>query len=158
LEQFLIFILIAIASLIFNRKKIANRQDHTETQERRTTAQPAQPIHEQRRDVGRPPVQQQSFPEVDLGHARNLKEVAEIIFTKAQPPMDKQEEARKQIEELEKRQEVYRTKAQSVRNIASNNQQKTDFAFRFQSEDVISGIVMAEVLGPPRSKKPYRRL
>lgn len=159
MEQFLLFIIIGIISLVFNRKKTQPREEkrgpllgHPSTQQTQKS--------EDRHQEWSAPVERPSFPIDDFKEAKNFQEAAEILLTKAKPKVQaKKAEAEVQMEALKKEAEQYRTKAREIRVEASspsilNKEEKLPF----QANDILKGIVMAEVLGPPRSKKLYRRL
>ncbi|MBS4176291.1 hypothetical protein [Lederbergia citrea] len=159
MEQFLLFIIIAIVSLIFNRKKVANHQEQRRHQGR-PTAQPVQPVqmeNEQRKDLNRP-IPQHDFP--DLSKARNLKEAAEILVAKTQPTIiEKKAEVLTKMEDLKKEEETLRKKAVDIKTMITNTPKEHIVTeLQFEGNDILKGIVMSEVLGPPRAKKPYRRI
>ena len=78
MEQFLLFIIIAIASLVLNRRKNANKQQADQRVEQgEPTVQQAPEIG--RRDIGRPEYQESQAP-ASFGNARSLREAAEILF------------------------------------------------------------------------------
>lgn len=157
MEQFLLFLIIGIISLVLNRKKEKPPEQQQRPPQRQ---QPFQPVHrneEQRRDIKRPsasPIRMERMP------SKDLEEVAEPLYTKPKPQIkSKQEEMQQQMEDLKKREESHRQKVTQVQTVHSsklNDQVKKEVG-TFQSKDILNGIIMAEVLGPPRSKKPYRR-
>ncbi|HEY4552519.1 MAG TPA: hypothetical protein VIG80_04950, partial [Bacillaceae bacterium] len=66
-----------------------------------------------------------------------------------------------QMEEMKRQQEAAVMKTSAIRELApaeslSDNKKQDRLPFERQ-DDIIKGIIMSEVLGPPRAKRPYRR-
>lgn len=61
-------------------------------------------------------------------------------------------------EPLAKEEEYYKKKAEAVMRLDSPEFQvlspSVDY---FEEEDILKGVILSEVLGPPRSKRPYRK-
>ncbi|MEK3890683.1 hypothetical protein [Bacillus sp. FSL K6-3431] len=159
MEQFLLFVIIGIISLVLKGKKAKPEQEQRSPAQRQSTIQPTHSNMEQRRDINRTPATPSSAHGADRQFQR-LEEIAENLLTKAKPKIiNKQEELHLEMEEMKRKEEINRTKATNVRAVHSSNGHKTEqeVSIPFQSKDILNGIIMAEVLGPPRSKKPYRR-
>ncbi|MBS4199714.1 hypothetical protein KHA93_08600 [Bacillus sp. FJAT-49732] len=155
METFLLFILVAAISFIFKRKSGTNQQEEREHRMPPPVARPIQTYFEQEEEPVKP--MQQVFPE--LTKARNLKEVADILITKTQPTVnDKQEELKKKLEELKVEEEKHRMRAKTIKQVDQHNKHEQVPEFQFQANDILKGIVMSEVLGPPRSLKPYEKI
>ena len=159
MEQFLLFIIIAIASLVLNRKKNANKQQPDQRVEQgEPTVQQVPEIG--RRDIGRPEYQESQAP-ASFDNARSLREAAEILFPQPKSvPEKKDEDVQRQMEMMKKQEELYRAQAQSVRNQAAaikDQPERKAMAFKMQERDIVRGIIMSEVLGAPRALKPYGR-
>ncbi|CAM3946442.1 hypothetical protein [Lederbergia lenta] len=158
MEQFLLFLIIGIISLVLNRKKEKPSEQQQRPVQRKQTAQPVHRHEEQRRDIARSPVA--PVTQAEPTPSKRLEEVAEAMFTKAKPKIkSKQEEMTLQMEELKKKEEAHRLKVAQVQVVHSSNldEKRKEGMSAFQSKDILNGIIMAEVLGAPRSKKPYRR-
>jgi len=154
LEQFLFLLIIAAISFIFKRKTGVN-QKQQEQHMPPPVAKPIQTYYEKVEEPARST--QQVFPE--LTKARNLQEVADILIAEAQPTVnEKQEELMKKIDELKVEEEKHRVKVNKIKQINDDVKHEQVPELHFQANDILKGIVMSEVLGPPRSLKPYDRL
>jgi hypothetical protein len=71
------------------------------------------------------------------------------IKTKAE---EKMAELNKQKEYDEKQRDIQVKRAESIKKTYSNDMPQV----KMDQQKVIDGLIMSEVLGPPRSKKPYR--
>lgn len=153
MEQFLFFIIVAVISLIFKRKTGAN-QEKREERMPPPVARPIQTSREKVEETFRPV--QQAFPE--LTKARNLKEAADVLIAKSQPTVnEKQDELKNKLEKLKKEEENHRIKASKIKQVEQNNKHEPSVGLQFQANDILKGVVMSEVLGPPRSLRPYGR-
>ncbi|MBW8348156.1 hypothetical protein K0H71_01705 [Bacillus sp. IITD106] len=158
MEQFLLFLLIAIVSFIFKRKSDTNQQKQQEHRELRMpppVARPIQTYQEDAEETVKP--MQEVFP--DLSKARSLKEAADILINRTESTVNKkQEELMKKMEELKAEEENHRAKVKVIKKIDDDIKHEQKPEFQFQSNDILKGIVMSEVLGPPRALRPYDRL
>lgn len=155
MESILFFLLLAAISFIFNRKRGTNQQEHREHRMPPPVAKPIQTYHDEVEETVKPI--QQVFPE--LTKARNLKEAAEILVTRAQPTVnEKQEELQRKLEELKAEEEKRRLQAIKIKQVNQNIKNEQVPEFHFQANDILKGIVMSEVLGPPRALRPYEKI
>lgn len=158
MEQFLPIIAIAIISFLLNSKKKAPQKANENKPARPAVQKPARPYAAQeQRKSPRKKMEQIEMP-------RNLREAAEILLTQVESNPAIEEEkvrAERELEELKKQAEAYEQKIRAVqRRVAENtsvpktetNPAHQGLLFR-QRNDVVRGIIMHEVLGPPRALK-----
>ncbi|MFD1705448.1 hypothetical protein ACFSCZ_01615 [Siminovitchia sediminis] len=166
MEQFLPILVIALISFFVNR---ANEQKKRANQEnKKTPNRPVQPKQTERKPAPvRPePVSRPVAAEIP----RSLKEAAEILLSEMQPQIEKKKsEAENQYKKLEKEAESLKRQAEQFKRKAEAakekmNEHKTEAPSSpaspvfFQQDDIVKGIIMSEVLGPPRAKRRYSRL
>ncbi|WP_421379940.1 hypothetical protein ACOJQI_16675 [Bacillus salacetis] len=137
----LIFLVIAgLISMLFNRMK----RDPSEQEPRSPRPQRTEP--EQAPAWEEKPDPQEYF---DKG--------IEVIETQGKNKfLEKQEEAKKRIADLKSREKMYHERAQSVKmKTASTVEERRDRVDlrKLGSDDIVKGIVLSEILGPPRAKK-----
>lgn len=151
MEQFLLFIIVAIVSLLFNRSKMNSQK---QSDQRPNT----------RRDISESQPEEQEFDFESVREAKTLQEAAEILIFKDKPSKpskpsidEKKVELERKLEELKRKEERQREKVSAVKQqVASKNKEQT-VTFQLSSNDVVNGIIMSEILGAPRSRKPYRK-
>ncbi|TYS19512.1 hypothetical protein FZC78_00290 [Rossellomorea vietnamensis] len=139
----LIFLVIAgLVSMLFNRmKRDPSDQDPWSPRPQRPES-----------DTG--PVWEEAAN--DLENA--LDKGVETIQTQGKNKfLEKQEEARKRISDLKSQEQVYNQRAESVK-VKTRKSSLGKKAARVNlrnlgSDDLVKGIVLSEVLGPPRAKK-----
>jgi hypothetical protein len=62
------------------------------------------------------------------------------------------------VEPPAKEEEYYKKKAEAVMRLESPEFQGLSHTVDyFEKEDILKGVILSEVLGPPRSKRPYRK-
>lgn len=155
MEQIIPVIIIALISLFFRKK--GGGQPEKRHPQKRTIQFPAHhdKVDDEYEQYPRPA---HSFPSTQLAKAKSLKEAADTMLSRAQPAFEeKKAEVDKQLDELKKEEERFRARAKTIQKQAEHTEVKKNELLQFHQEDIIKGIVMAEVLGPPRAKKPYRR-
>jgi hypothetical protein len=104
-------------------------------------------------------------PDADMDSSWEEKTESETIFDKGievietqgrNKFLEKQEEARKRIADLKTRETMYNQRAQSVKaktpSKVADHRAKVDLR-KLGSDDIVKGIVLSEILGPPRAKK-----
>ncbi|RST73861.1 hypothetical protein D4T97_013385 [Siminovitchia acidinfaciens] len=162
MEQFLPIIIIALISFFVNRaseqkKRAANREQPTKPNNR--------PTQSRQGESWMPPVDRPSLEKpnpVQTERPRSLREAAEILLSQMQPQLEeKKAESESKIEELQREAAVYekkarefQQKAEAVKKLKAADPQMESF---FQKDDIVKGIIMSEVLGPPRAKRRYGR-
>lgn len=166
MEQLIILAIVALVSLLFNRKK-------EQPPEQRRPAQ--RPSYEQRPQHQPSPAQTrtpQNVPEntpteqrqPSMSQPRNLREAAEILVSTLQPSEQKADEFEQKANDIEQRQLELKMQEEKLRQRKEHLKEKVT---QIQSEpksthalltsnEIINGIIMAEVLGPPRAIKPYK--
>ncbi|MDQ0174184.1 hypothetical protein [Bacillus chungangensis] len=141
MESFLLLIIVAVISAIFNRVTNANKNE-IETKNPESI-------------------------EIDIPHTepieRRIKQVVQKVPEKNEYNniqkniLEKKQATEKQYMEL-KQKEARRSRQTSLKKQVEETQPKRQASFLLDSNDLVKGIVMAEVLGPPRAKKHYRRI
>lgn len=145
MEQFLLFIIVAIVSLIFNRSKMNSQK---QTDQRPKT----------RRDISESQPEVQEFDFENVREAKTLQEAAEILVFKDKPSIEeKKVELERTYEELKRKEERQRNKVSAVKQQVASKDKEQTVTFQLNSNDVVNGIIMSEILGAPRSRKPYRK-
>ena len=110
-----------------------------------------------------PPVDRPSLEKpnpVQTERPRSLREAAEILLSQMQPQLEeKKAESESKIEELQKEAAVYEKKAREFQQKAEAVKKTAEPQMEslFQKDDIVKGIIMSEVLGPPRAKRRYGR-
>lgn len=139
----LIFLVIAgLVSMLFNRMK----RDPSDEEPR--SPRPQRPGS----DAG--PVWEEAANDLETA----LDKGVETIQTQGKNKfLEKQEEARKRISDLKSQEQVYNQRAESVK-VKTRKSSPRKKAARVNlrnlgSDDLVKGIVLSEVLGPPRAKK-----
>ncbi|EDL63037.1 hypothetical protein [Bacillus sp. SG-1] len=139
----LIFLVIAgLISMLFNRVK----RDPSDQEPR--SPRPQRPES----DSG--PVWEEAAKDLETVFDKGI----ETIQTQGKNKfLEKQEEAKKRISELKSQEQVYTQRAESVK-VKTRNSPARKKASRVDlrnlgSDDLVKGIVLSEVLGPPRAKK-----
>lgn len=139
----LIFLVIAgLISMLFNRMK----RDPSEQEPRSPRPQSPQS------DSG--PVWEEAANDLETAFDKGI----ETIQTQGKNKfLEKQEQARERIADLKSQEQVYNRRAESV-NIKIRKSPARKKAARVDirnlgSDDLVKGIVLSEVLGPPRAKK-----
>lgn len=156
MEQFLPIIAIAIISFLLNSKK--------KTPQKADENKPARPnaAQEQRKQRSERMDKEQGSFQIEM--PRNLSEAAEILLTRLESNPAVEEEkvrAEKELEKLKKQAEAYEQKIRDVQKRAAeyssgpNTEIKTSQQRSFfeQQHDIVRGMIMHEVLGPPRALK-----
>ncbi len=165
MEQFLPIIVIALISFFVNRaseqkKRTTNREKSGGGPNHR----PVQPRQQERPMPSPTKTAEQEKPEPDITEKpRSLKEAAEILLSQMQPQIEeKKAVVENKIDELQKEAEVYKKRAHDLqRKVEAVKEKKEEKAADphlepfFQQNDIVKGIIMTEVLGPPRSKRRY---
>jgi hypothetical protein len=137
----LIFLVIAgLISMLFNRMK----RDPSEQEPRSPRPQRHEP-------------EQASTWEEKSDPQEYFDKGIEVIETQGKNKfLEKQEEARKRIADLKSQEKMYNQRAQSVKTktpkTVDEHRAKVDLR-KLGSDDIVKGIVLAEILGPPRAKK-----
>ncbi|MGF2617134.1 hypothetical protein FZC84_04700 [Rossellomorea vietnamensis] len=139
----LIFLVIAgLVSMLFNRMK----KDPSDQEPR--SPRPQRPES----DAG--PVWEEAANDLETAFDKGI----ETIQTQGKNKfLEKQEEARKRISDLKSQEQVYNQRAESVKlktrkSPARMKAARVDLR-NLGSDDLVKGIVLSEVLGPPRAKK-----
>lgn len=145
MEQFIIFIIVAVVGLLFNRSKLKGQDQHPEHPRPVQTA----PIQEDEDQEWEEP----AFFE-EIRSSGTLKEAADHLKGDSDF-YQKQQEAKAKLLELERKEKSHRRKAETLKREDSYDQGKP--FINLKEKDIINGIIMSEVLGPPRAKKPYKR-
>lgn len=130
----LIFLVIAgLISLVFNR--IKQNQPKQEPRSPR-------PVPEQKNDYSEP----------DTYFEKGIETIATQGENKF---LEKQQEAKQRIADLKSKEQVYRQRVQRMKpvNKAPKKKEPSVNLRNIGSNDIVKGIVLSEVLGPPRSKK-----
>ncbi|RIW37586.1 hypothetical protein D3H55_03160 [Bacillus salacetis] len=137
----LIFLVIAgLVSMLFNRMK----RDPSEQEPRSPRPQS-------------PEADMDSTWEEKTDSDTILDKGIEVIETQGRNKfLEKQEEARKRIADLKAQETVYNQRAQRVKKktpaAAREQRAKVDLR-KLGSDDIVKGIVLSEILCPPRAKK-----
>ncbi|GIN70976.1 hypothetical protein J14TS2_14510 [Bacillus sp. J14TS2] len=143
MEQFIIFIIVAVVGLLFNRSKINNQKQQSE-----------QPRPVQTRPMQMEEAREESSPFAEATEARTLKDAADQL--KTQPDLYKQqEEMAAKLNDLNREEELHRKKIEVINTEVYDEEVQLDFDLK--QKDIVNGIIMSEVLGPPRARKPYNR-
>ncbi|MFS0780866.1 hypothetical protein [Bacillus sp. 1P06AnD] len=177
-NPFLIIILIGVLSSLFGREK--KKEESRRTQHRQGPAQtthrtgPSTGQHH-RADTRKNQPHSSHSPRTSgkMEQARTtLKQAAEKKIEQARQmaetythkaPAPKAEEVKEvfhdEMEDLQQKLRVYEEKlARSESISASIRVQKDASDGRFSQNQLVNGIVMSEILGPPRAKKPYHKM
>ncbi|GIN55823.1 hypothetical protein J8TS2_01420 [Lederbergia ruris] len=143
MEQFIIFIIVAVVGLLFNRSKFNNQRQQSDHP----------------RPVQTPPLQmeeeedwEEPSPREQTTKARTLKEAADHL--KDQPNFYKhQEEMEEKLRDLNREEKLHRKKVEAINT--EGYDEEAQLEFELKQKDILNGIIMSEVLGPPRARKPY---
>ncbi|MGM0844196.1 MAG: hypothetical protein ACQEUT_04395 [Bacillota bacterium] len=138
----LIFLLIAgLISMLFNRMK----RDPSEQEPR--SPRPERPES----DPGTVWEEASNDPQAVLDKG------IEVIETKGRNKfLEKQEKARKRIADLRSQEQLYNQSTENVKAVRKSPVKKRAASVNLRnlgSDDLVKGIVLSEVLGPPRAKK-----
>lgn len=155
MEQFIIFIIIAIVSLLFNRSKLTNQKEQSE-HPRPVQTRPIQLEKEEDWEDPSPPYKEVTEPKTlkEVTEFKTLKEAANQL--KEQPDFHKkQEEMEAKLRELNQEEKLQRKKVETIGSKVFPEKEQPEF--NLQQKEIINGIIMSEVLGPPRARKPYTR-
>lgn len=141
MESFLLLIIVAVISAIYNRVTNANK---TEIETKNPESTEIEFPHTE-------PVQRRIKQVVQKVPEKNeYKNIQENI-------LEKKQAMEKQYTEL-KQKKARPSRQTSLKKKIEETQPKKQASFLLDSNDLVKGIVMAEVLGPPRAKKRYRRM
>lgn len=162
MEQFLPIIVIALISFFVNRA--SEQKKRTDKQERRNRPN-SQPVQTSKVEKRTPPVSkpvQEKPKPVLTERPRSLREAAEILISQMQPQIEeKKAETVSKMEELQKEAAAYEQKAREFQQKAEAVKRKEtaepSIDSFFHKDDIVKGIIMSEVLGPPRAKRRYGR-
>lgn len=141
MESFLLLIIVAVVSAIFNRVTNANKNEiETKKPESMELEIPYdEPVRTQMKQV----VQK-------VHETKEYKNIQEDF-------LEKQQAMEEQYVQL-KRKEARPSRQTSLKKKIEETPPKREASFLLDSNDLVKGIVMAEVFGPPRAKKRYRRM
>ncbi|GIN96315.1 hypothetical protein J6TS1_21850 [Siminovitchia terrae] len=163
MEQFLPIIIIALISFFVNKASEQKKRATNQEKPKGPNSRPVQPRQQERpvSPANQKPIHEKPQP-VRVERPRSLKEAAEILLSQMQPQIEeKKAEAEDKMEELKKEAAAYKEKAiemqrkvEAVKETKPAGPQIEPF---FQQNDIVKGIIMSEVLGPPRAKKRYGR-
>ncbi len=161
MEQFLPIIIIALISFFVNRASEQKKRAANQEKPKAPNSRPVQPRQQERpiSPANPKPIHEKPQP-VRVERPRSLKEAAEILLSQMQPQVEeKKAEAENKMEELKKEAAAYKEKAIEIQRRAEAVKEKKPADAQnepfFQQSDIVKGIIMSEVLGPPRAKRRY---
>jgi hypothetical protein len=142
MESIIFFIIAGLVSMLFNKMK------------RDPSEQGPQSPRPQRPESDSGPVWQEIAKETEAA----LDKGVETIQTQGKNKfLEKQKEARQRIADLKSQEQVYNQRAESVSAKTRQSPVRKKAAAvslrNLGSDDLVKGIVLSEVLGPPRAKK-----
>jgi len=70
---------------------------------------------------------------------------------------DEELEAQIEADRLKIQEEYYQKKLEQINKQVSNIEKRENLSLLNNGDDLVRGIILSEILGPPRAKKPYRR-
>lgn len=166
MEQFIPIILFLVVSLLFNRLGERNKEPDQEQKREQPTPspmqRPTQRVEPQRQMTQSHPVGQREREPVTFEKPRTIKEAAEIFLSQVEDqlepkkkPIERQLKQARQIENLQDVEAVIDDVTEAVKDREDKKAKAPQFPF--QENDIVNGIVMAEVFGPPRAQRPYRQ-
>src|SRR5690606_1725770 len=154
LEQFIIFIIIPVVSFLFNRnnKNQQNEGKQYKNPQPRPNVPSPQTFNEQRQQTRRP-VQKQlrDWTENKNSTPRNENTQATSPYAR------KREELAYKMEKIKQEEEKQKKEADICSHQVEQIKTHPKRALRLLQDDVLKGIVMSEVLGPTKCRKPYQR-
>lgn len=62
------------------------------------------------------------------------------------------------MKELQEKEQLVSQRIEAIKKQVDKKQKYRDIGLTFKEDDIVKGIILAEVLGPPRAKKSYERL
>ena len=138
MESFLLLIIVAVVSAIFNRVTNANKNEI---------------------ETKKPESMELEIPYDEPVRTQMKQVVQKVHETKEYKNdfLEKQQAMEEQYVQL-KRKEARPSRQTSLKKKIEETAPKREASFLLDSNDLVKGIVMAEVLGPPRAKKRYRRM
>lgn len=169
-------IVIALISFVVNRMSDQKKQAEKRQRQNRPAGHPGskpsgttadRPAH--RPSSNPPPVVYQdnteskdiSLEPIFTEKPKSLREAAEMLMTQLQPQVEeKKEEAERKVEELKKEAEIYEKKVREVQKRAEaikGKQKEEPIESLFDKDDIVKGIILSEVLGPPLAKRRRAR-
>ncbi|MEH6941207.1 hypothetical protein [Bacillus sp. JJ722] len=165
---FFLFVIIGIISSLFGKeKKDASKQKRPEFDPiPKPTAQPVQKrkvkeIKQVLEDVNPKKIKEIKHVLEDL----NPKKVKEIVSSAQVKAKEIENEVSDTYQELLKQQERWEQEAAALEAKANSMKQANHVAIysdvglnAFHKNELVNGIIMSEVLGPPKSKQPFNRL
>lgn len=97
-------------------------------------------------------------PPVFTERPKSLREAAEIFMTQLEPQAEKKKaEAERKVEELKQEAEAYERERAEVQQRAEKfkelKQKDEPLGVLFERDDLVKGMILSEVLGPPRAKR-----
>lgn len=166
MEQFLPIIIIAIISFLLNSKKKTPQQKQADRNKpaRPVMQKPARQFAEQKQAKMPSERMDKEKGTFQVEMPRNLREAADILLTQIEPNPAIEEEkvrAERELKKLKKQAEAYEQKMRAVQKRAAeytsapNAEIKTSQKGLIfgQQNDIVRGIIMHEILGPPRALK-----
>ena len=177
MEQIVLLIIFAVISLFFNRAKNAQQKE----QQKRPTQQRQRPVEQQRsrpveaRTKETNQERPKSFSEAAGMLMQTLKEELQTDHTPAQTKKAVQEKVEKlsQDERTERLKEKLAANKKRLEKMpdssienhgimmsgTSNSESSgtKDMKLHFTKDDVVKGVIMSEILGPPRALKRHSR-
>lgn len=142
METIIILIIVSIIGALANKKKL----EKTKTNK---------PI----------PNPRSMFGEVQKTIEENLKKFSQEVISEPAPKThnddkiyrDNELEAEIQTDRLKTQEEYYNQKLERINKQVSQIKNTERLSLIDNGDDLVKGIVLAEILGPPRAKKPYGR-
>lgn len=142
LEAIIIAIIVGIIGAMANKKKLEKSKSN-------------KPI----------PNPRSLFGEMQKTIEENIKKLSPEMVSDPAPKMnnddfvyrDEELDAEIQADRLKIQEEYYEKKLEQINHQVDNIKKREHLSLISDGDDVVKGIILAEILGPPRAKKPYKR-
>lgn len=175
MEQFILLIIFAVISLFFNRAKNAQEKEQQKNpnQQRPRHVEPSRPSHVETRSKEMNRERPKSFGEAAGMLVETLKEELQMDQTPAQTRRVVQEKVQnasrdERTERLKEKLETNKKRLETMSDSPienhgimmsqitnSESHGKNDTRLHFTKDDVVKGVIMSEILGPPRALKRH---
>jgi hypothetical protein len=111
--------------------------------------------------TAKPPFKKSLIEQRTMQHSQGSKRTSGERYAKKREEGQSRQDVRRILSAVEppaKEEEYYKKKAEAVMRLENPEFQglspSVDY---FEEEDILKGVILSEVLGPPRSKRPYRK-
>ena len=90
---------------------------------------------------------------------KQAEEVKENVLEDLQADLlETKKASEEKMRELQEKEQLVSQRIEAIKKQVDEKQKYRDIGLTFKEDDIVKGIILSEVLGPPRAKKSYERI